>query len=141
VKLWLDDIRDPIRWKRSGWTWARTPNEAKDLLLTARANGVEVTALSLDHDLGGEIKDPESLPPGPLTMRGRLHYPSGHDPEGTGYDFAVWVAENNLWPTGRFLAHSASDEGAKRILSVARRKFPEAPWTHIGGKLREEQFR
>ena len=141
MKLWLDDVRDPKRWGRKGWTWVRTPTEARDLVLRAHQKGELITAMSLDHDLGGEVKDLDSLPDGPFTLKGRIHYPEGLDPEGTGYLFAGWVRDNDLWPTERMMTHSASDFGAARILSVVREKFPNAAWVHINGRLREEQFR
>ena len=43
MKLWLDDVRTPPE----GWVWAKTAQEAIDLLLTR-----EIEEISLDHDLG-----------------------------------------------------------------------------------------
>lgn len=45
VKLWLDDLRTPP----PGWTWAKTFDEAVEILKTGL-----VVAASLDHDLGLE---------------------------------------------------------------------------------------
>ncbi len=47
LNLWLDDIRDPLDYGKEGWTWVKTVEEAKSLLL-----GGEVENASLDHDLG-----------------------------------------------------------------------------------------
>ncbi|WP_100469528.1 cyclic-phosphate processing receiver domain-containing protein [Mycobacteroides abscessus] len=46
MKLWVDDERTPP----DSWVWAKTSNEALNLLDEVES----VEALSLDHDLGGE---------------------------------------------------------------------------------------
>ena len=46
MKLWLDDIREPWRFGKHGWEWAKTADEAIALLKTAN-----VEEASLDHDL------------------------------------------------------------------------------------------
>ena len=48
MKLWLDDLR-PVP---DGSEGARSVNEAKQLILEAEHNGIEIEALDLDHDLG-----------------------------------------------------------------------------------------
>lgn len=48
MKLWLDDLR-PVPY---GYEGARLVNEAKQLILEAEHNGIEIEALDLDHDLG-----------------------------------------------------------------------------------------
>lgn len=48
MKLWLDDLR-PVPY---GYESARSVNEAKQLILEAEHNGIEIEALDLDHDLG-----------------------------------------------------------------------------------------
>lgn len=48
MKLWLDDLR-PVPY---GYEGARSVNEAKQLILEAEHNGIEIEALDLDHDLG-----------------------------------------------------------------------------------------
>ena len=48
MKLWLDDLR-PVPY---GYEGARSVNEAKQLILEAEHNGIEIDALDLDHDLG-----------------------------------------------------------------------------------------
>lgn len=48
MKLWLDDLR-PVPY---GYKGARSVNEAKQLILEAEHNGIEIEALDLDHDLG-----------------------------------------------------------------------------------------
>lgn len=59
MKVWLDDERPAP----PGWLAVRWPDEAIALLATG-----EVTALSLDHDLGDDAR-------------------------GTGYDVIVWIEE------------------------------------------------
>ena len=44
MKLWLDDVREPVN---KGWHWAKTGEEAIELL---KQGAVE--AVSFDHDLG-----------------------------------------------------------------------------------------
>ena len=48
MKLWLDDLR-PVPY---GYEVARSVNEAKQLILEAEHNGIEIEALDRDHDLG-----------------------------------------------------------------------------------------
>lgn len=48
MKLWLDDLR-PVPY---GYEGARSVNKAKQLILEAEHNGIEIEALDLDHDLG-----------------------------------------------------------------------------------------
>ena len=53
MKLWLDDLR-PVPY---GYEGARSVNEAKQLILEAEHNGIEIEALDLDHDLGDYAYD------------------------------------------------------------------------------------
>lgn len=136
MKLWLDDVRDPTFWGRKGWTWCKTPTEAKALM-----ENHEVTDASLDHDLGAELKpgfDPKGKP---HNMAGNIHFPNGHDPEGSGHNFCLWMEKHDLWPTRTCNVHSAAEKGVARMLPVIREKFPHASWVHINGRPREEQFR
>jgi hypothetical protein len=59
MKIYLDDLRPAP----PGWTLVRWPDEAIALLQTG-----EVSALSLDHDLGDDAR-------------------------GTGYDVLLWIEE------------------------------------------------
>ena len=48
MKLWLDDLRlVPY-----GYEGVKSVNEAKQLILEAEHNGIEIEVLDLDHDLG-----------------------------------------------------------------------------------------
>ena len=48
MKLWLEDLR-PVP---DGDEGAKSVNEAKQLILEAEHNGIEIEVLDLDHDLG-----------------------------------------------------------------------------------------
>jgi len=52
MRLWLDDVRPGPE----GWVWAKTLEEAKELLLTG-----QVEEASLDHDLGDGENDGSAL--------------------------------------------------------------------------------
>jgi hypothetical protein len=49
IKLWLDDICDPVQHGKIGWVWVKTAEEAINLLKTGN-----VVRASLDHDLSIE---------------------------------------------------------------------------------------
>ena len=50
MKLWLDDVRDPVQFTgQTDWTWIKTAEQAIALIATG-----QVTEVSLDHDLGIE---------------------------------------------------------------------------------------
>lgn len=49
MKLWIDDIRTP---PDESWRWAKTSDEANDILCSL--NEYWPTLISFDHDLGGE---------------------------------------------------------------------------------------
>ena len=50
MKIWVDDVRFPP----SGYAWARSVNEAKELI---QANHGSITILDLDHDAGDYVKE------------------------------------------------------------------------------------
>lgn len=100
TSLWLDDVRLPP----DGWTWCKTVEEAKALMLAG-----PVAEASLDHDLdlcpichpsGGVDGDAQAdvLPPCRHAT--------------TGYDFVVWMAEHKCWPVRKPFVHSANPVGA-----------------------------
>ncbi len=63
--------------------------------------------MSLDHDLG-LIKSEMAFDP--LAP--------------TGYDFCLWMAENDIWPTKSIKVHSANSVGAERMCGVVNRYSP-----------------
>lgn len=97
MKVWLDDIRDPQVWHHIGWVWAKTADEAIELLSTGK-----VTHISLDHDLD-------------------IQATIGNTPtEKTGYDVICWMEEHNVWPS-IVKCHSSNPAGRARIEQVIRK--------------------
>jgi hypothetical protein len=101
IKLWLDDIREPWRFGRTGWTWAKTADEAISFL-----QDYDVTEASLDHDLS-EMATIGILAPG----------------EKTGYTVVCWMEENNVWPINGVSVHSMNPVGKERMLKVIRKHY------------------
>ena len=105
VRLWLDDLRPAPE----GFTWCRTVEEAKAVLL---AGGV--LEASFDHDL--------DLCP---ICRGEGAAPCPHDT--TGYDLVRWLVEEaeangrNLWPATKPRVHSANPVGATAMRQMIER--------------------
>ncbi len=87
MKIYLDDEREtPDGWIRVYW-----PDEAIELLKSG-----EVTAVSLDHDLGD-------------------------DERGTGYDVLLWIEEQvavHGFPVPEMRVHSANSAARKRMESA-----------------------
>ena len=50
MRLWVDDERTAP----DGWVWAKTSDKAIVALSNADESAVNVTDMSLDHDLGGD---------------------------------------------------------------------------------------
>ncbi len=98
IKLWVDDIRDPVEHGKIGWTWARTYEEAIHYF-----TDYDVVEASLDHDLGW------------MTTIG-YGYPDT-DPryEKTGYDIVKWMVLHNVKPVHGTHVHSANPVGAKNM--------------------------
>lgn len=89
MKLWLDDIRQVP----DGWVWAKTADEALEILARGK-----VTHISFDHDLGD-------------------------DDEGTGMTVAKWVEECAYFgtlPRLIWTIHSANPVGRKNIEAAMR---------------------
>lgn len=92
MKLWLDDIRDPSYFGNLNWIWAKTADEAIELLKTGK-----VIEASLDHD---------------LTIQQTL---GRNDKEKTGYDVVLWMEENNVYPPNGVKVHSMNPVGRERM--------------------------
>ncbi len=92
MKLWLDDIRDPAKHGRIGWTWAKTYDEAIAALVTG-----DVVEASLDHD---------------LTIQQTI---GNADGERTGYDVVCWMEERGIYPRDGVHVHSMNPSGAARM--------------------------
>lgn len=90
INIWLDDERLPP----DGWVWAKTAEQAIQLLQQH-----PVDRMSFDHDLG-----PEEA--------------------GTGYQVALWLAEHGRWPSSGVSLHSANVVGVKNMSAVIERYSP-----------------
>lgn len=98
MKIWLDDIREPPkRYESETWAWAKTPQEAIDLLELGTTS-----FMSFDHDLG-LAEDGSDM---------------------TGYQVALWMAEHEVWPREGCAVHSHNPVGARRICGVVDRYGP-----------------
>ncbi len=88
MKVYLDDERTAPE----GWTHVRWPDEAIKLLQTG-----QVTHLSLDHDLGDDLR-------------------------GTGYDVLLWIEQEaalrGFIPPAMMQVHSANPGGRIRMLAA-----------------------
>jgi hypothetical protein len=84
MKLWVDDLRTPP----NGWAWAKTSREAISLLSIKH-----VSALSLDHDLGGDD---------------------------TTRPVVLWMCENEVWPA-HIRVHSANPVGVEWLTGMVER--------------------
>lgn len=105
MRLWLDDVREP--WKHGFilCEWARTADEAIELLKKG-----DITLASLDHDLAPE------------------HYVAGtgtHDSCGDNCGCAVvkWMEANNVWPKNGVVVHSMNPAGRQRMQQVIDRHY------------------
>lgn len=85
--LWVDDLRPAP----PGWTWAKSSAEAISLLTDG-----EFTAISLDHDLGGDD---------------------------TTRPVVLWLCENDRWPA-EVRVHTANPVGREWLTGMARRYGP-----------------
>lgn len=127
MRLWLDDVRKPWEHGALGFEWAKTYQEAIDLLLTRR-----VTFASLDHDLSegaasgfpylcrqcGE-RFQRRVADCPTCKGGGLI-----DSEKTGYDVVCFLEENPvLWPKDGVVVHSMNPSGALRMRQVIDRHY------------------
>lgn len=98
--LWLDDFRDPMKYGYLFARWAKTYEEAIQLLKTG-----EITFASLDHDLGWE------------STLGLTTF------EKTGYDVVSWMEEHNVWPINGVAVHSVNPVGVDRMEQVIERHY------------------
>jgi len=100
IKVFLDDGRTAPE----GWTHVRWPEEAIKLLQSG-----QVTHLSLDHDLGDDLR-------------------------GTGYDVLLWIEQeaalHGFIPPAMMQVHSANPAGRIRMLAAIeaiRNRQPRRP--------------
>lgn len=114
MKLWPDDIRNPIHHGHYGWHWVRTAEEA---IAWLKAEDIEIEEASLDHDLT------------PEQMEGGIYGECRDDGQKSGYDVVRWLERNpERWPSGGVKVHSANPAGAARMQQVIERHYsPEQP--------------
>lgn len=98
MKVWLDDVRQPHKFGRIGWEWAKTAQEAIALLETGK-----VEAISLDHDLSEKA-----------TLGDYLG-------EVTGMHVVEWMIRNGVYPE-RIYIHSLNPAGRKRMMAALIRE-------------------
>ena len=98
--LWLDDLRDPVRFGFMTAHWAKNYDEAIAILKTG-----QVTFASLDHDLS--INDTMGKPKG----------------EKTGYDVVLFMEANNIWPVTGVKVHSMNPVGKIKMEAVIRKYY------------------
>jgi hypothetical protein len=89
IKLWLDDIRNPEKFDKSGWVWVKNYHDA-----IAAFQQFDVIQASLDHDLS-------------------ITYPN--DTELTGYDVVCWMEKYMVFPINGVHIHSSNPVGARRM--------------------------
>jgi hypothetical protein len=100
MRMWLDDIRDPVKFGHFGWKWVKTADEAIALLATG-----QVVEASLDHDL-----DPTAS--------------TGNTPiEKTGYDVVCWMEATGTWPVQGVRVHSQNPAGGERMRKVIAKHY------------------
>lgn len=113
VKLWLDDLRPAPQ----GWKWAKTYEEAVEMLVKN-----EVTVASLDHDLGYGLLPDDA--PGEWYAGGFVP-DAKYDPTlRTGYDLVRWMVQADIWPTEALGVHSANITGATNMCATIERYGP-----------------
>lgn len=102
MRIFLDDIRNPINYGYENMVWVKTAQEAIDCLKTGN-----VLFLSLDHDL---TPDQQNL--------GGTYGQVFEDGLPSGYDVVLWLKEHpEFWPKG-LQVHSHNPAGAGRIQKV-----------------------
>lgn len=89
MKIWVDDLREPP----PDWWWCTNSHSAIELIAAARVKHIEVTDLSLDHDLGGDD---------------------------TTRPVVMWMWENDCWPQ-RVVCHSSNPVGREWIEGMVKR--------------------
>lgn len=108
MNLWLDDVRNPSRYGRDGWTWAQSVVDAVAILSDPTRS---VYTLSLDYDLEDDGYGCATC------MEARPCW--SHS---TGADLVTWLSANVLlsrWPP-RIEIHTLNHRGAERMNDMIR---------------------
>lgn len=104
MKMWVDDVRDPPAsfdtWetgdRTKGFCIVRSSGQAIACLESFRESGIEMEAISLDHDLGGED---------------------------TTRPIVLWMIEHNYWPK-RIYVHTSNPVGREWLEGMINRYRP-----------------
>lgn len=123
MKLWLDDIRDPLHYvkDREEWVWVKTASEAIE-----RFKLGDITEASLDHDLGlpscapcrRAAKTPEEY--SKILQLGCWHG------QQTGYAVVCWLETHpDFWPINGVKVHSSNPAGRQRMQQVIDKHYLE----------------
>ena len=121
MKLWLDDVR-PCPFIGE-WKIAKNYDEAVKIM---QEN--EIQEAWLDHDLSED------------------HYVHNEDetyvsPNKTGYDFVLWMKENNRWPIDVCIVHSLNPVGSERMCDlIAEHYGTRNPKRHYISYLNIERY-
>lgn len=100
MKLWVDDERPT-----PDTSWVRMVSSAGGIaeLYHARAHGIPVQEVSLDHDLGGED---------------------------TGFKVLDWMIEKSFWPNVLTI-HTSNPPARKRMLQAANAEAPASTEIYV----------
>lgn len=106
MKLWHDDIRRP---PDDSWTWTRSNEEAKLVLLS---HFDAITEASLDHDMGLHDFDPDQQDAEIMVAPDAANQPDGTE-------LVKWMIENDRVPP-RVTVHSMNYDGRRRMVALLR---------------------
>lgn len=102
-KIWVDDIRRP---PDDSWNWARTNDDARELL---QRQPYDIA--SLDHDLGLHFHDPD-MPDADMQVLGCDW------PQDDGEQLAKWLHRNPQFTPKLIRIHSFNPVGARRMKRI-----------------------
>jgi hypothetical protein len=99
MKVWLDDLRDPVEWVKNprSWFWVKNSEDALELLEDMKRKGNRPDAMSFDHDLGGSD---------------------------TSRRVVLWMCENEFWPV-ECTVHTMNNVGRDWLCGMIQRYAPE----------------
>ncbi len=103
--LWLDDIRDPVKFGFLGADWVYNAQDAIDALMYGN-----YTFASLDHD---------------LSIQATIGTASEKElKEETGYTVILFLEEHpEYWPSEGVRVHSANPVGKQKMETVIKRHY------------------
>jgi hypothetical protein len=100
MDVWLDDLREPWKHGRIGWTWIKTAEEVVELLAKGK-----VRRLDLDHDLTPEQTIGQ------------------HDCKPCGCFVLQWLKmTKNHWPE-EITIHTANPAAKEQMLAMVQRHY------------------